>query len=98
MTNPLLTNEFEDRIIALVDRKDDLSRNELKIKAKEIVNEITINGYRLIADLNKENAAGILGSLGGRSTSDKYGKDHYRKLAEHMNRKRREKKQRSEAH
>src|SRR3954469_14861257 len=98
MINPLLTSEFEDKILDLIDNRDEWTRSDLQGRVSVIVNEILVNGYRLIADMNKDEMARTLGSLGGRSTSDKYGKDHYRKLAENMNRKRREKKGLSEAH
>jgi hypothetical protein len=98
MINPLLTSVFEDKILDLIDSKDEWTRSDLQSRVSVIVNEILVSGYRLIAELSTEDAAGILGSLGGRSTSDKYGKDHYRKLAENMNRKRREKKQLSKAY
>ena len=93
MMNPLLSSEFEDKILDLIDNRDEWTRSDLQSRVSVIVNEIMVNGYRLIADLKKEEMAGILGSLGGRSTSDKYGKEHYRKLAENMNRKRREKRE-----
>ena len=98
MMNPLLTHTFEDQILDLIDNQDKWTRSDVQSRVSAIVNEILVNGYRLIDDLNKAAAARKLGSLGGRSTSDKLGKDHYRKLAENMNRKRREKKQPSEAH
>jgi hypothetical protein len=41
-------------------------------------------------EINK--AAKALGSMGGKSTRDRYGKEHYRRLAQNMNRKIMEKK------
>jgi hypothetical protein len=97
MINPLLTNEFENKILELIDRKDDWTRSDLQGRVSAIVNEILVSGYRLITEMNKEEIAGRLGSLGGLATSNTYGKEHYQKLAENMNRKRREKKDRSGA-
>ena len=44
----------------------------------------------LRSEINK--AAKALGSMGGKATRDRYGKEHYRRLAQNMNRKILEKK------
>ena len=42
--------------------------------------------------MNRSEMAKKLGSMGGKATSKKYGKGHYQKLAENMNKKKKEKK------
>jgi hypothetical protein len=54
MMNPLITSEFEDQILDLIDNQDKWTRSDLQGRVSVIVNEILVNGYRLIADLNKD--------------------------------------------
>lgn len=41
-----------------------------------------------VVSIDPSEMAKALGSKGGKATSKKYGKEHYRKLAENMNKKR----------
>lgn len=43
--------------------------------------------------MNASEIAKALGSLGGKKTSKKYGKEHYKKLAAHMNKVKAERKE-----
>jgi hypothetical protein len=77
MINPLLTNEFENKILDLIDRRNDWTRSDLQGRVSAIVNEILVSGYRLITEMSKGEIAGRLGSLGGLATSKTDGKEHY---------------------
>jgi len=50
MINPILTNEYEDEILELVDNQDQFTRSDLQGIVTVLVNKIMESGYKIISD------------------------------------------------
>lgn len=48
MINPILTNEYENEILELVDNQDQYTRSDLQGIVTVLVNKIMENGYKII--------------------------------------------------
>ncbi len=50
MINPLLTNEFEDEILELIDNQDKFTRSDLQGIVTVLVNKIMESGYKILSN------------------------------------------------
>jgi len=50
MINPLLTNEYEDEILELIDNQDKFTRSDLQGIVTVLVNKIMEGGYKIISN------------------------------------------------
>ena len=50
MINPLLTSEYEDEILNLIDNQDEFTRSDLQGIVTVLVNKIMEEGYKVISD------------------------------------------------
>ena len=50
MINPLLTSEYEDEILNLIDNQDEFTRSDLQGIVTVLVNKIMENGYKIISN------------------------------------------------
>jgi len=50
MINPMLTNEYENEILELVDNQDRYTRSDLQGIVTVLVNKIMEEGYKIISD------------------------------------------------
>ena len=50
MINPILTNEYENEILDLIDNQDDYTRSDLQGIVTVLVNKIMEKGYKIISD------------------------------------------------
>ncbi len=48
MINPLLTNEYENEILELIDNQDKYTRSDLQGIVTVLVNKIMNDGYKII--------------------------------------------------
>ena len=53
MINPILTNEYENEILDLIDNQDDYTRSDLQGIVTVLVNKIMESGYKIISDQKK---------------------------------------------
>ena len=49
MINPLVTNEYENEILELIDNQDKYTRSDLQGIVTVLVNKIMENGYKIIS-------------------------------------------------
>lgn len=49
MLNPLVTHEFEDRILKLIDSQDEYTRSDLQAVVSVLVNDIMQAGYEILS-------------------------------------------------
>src|SRR3954469_11293830 len=52
--NQLLTKSYETEILDLIDHQSEYSRPDLQRKITALVNGISLDGYRLISELNEQ--------------------------------------------
>jgi hypothetical protein len=50
MINPILTNEYENEILELIDSQDQYTRSDLQGIVTVLVNKIMEEGYKIISD------------------------------------------------
>jgi len=50
MINPMLTNEYENEILNLIDNKDEFTRSDLQGIVTVLVNKIMNEGYKIISN------------------------------------------------
>lgn len=50
MINPLLTNEYENEILELIDNQDEYTRSDLQGIVTVLVNKIMEEGYKIISE------------------------------------------------
>ncbi len=50
MINPLITNEFENEILELIDNQDDYTRSDLQGIVTVLVNKIMKKGYEVLKE------------------------------------------------
>lgn len=50
MINPMLTNEYEDEILNLIDNQDEFTRSDLQGIVTVLVNKIMESGYKIISN------------------------------------------------
>ncbi len=50
MINPLLTNEFENEILELIDNQDDYTRSDLQGRVTVLVNKIMQKGHEILKE------------------------------------------------
>ena len=50
MINPLLTNEFEDEILELIDNQDKFTRSDLQGIVTVLVNKIMESGHKILSN------------------------------------------------
>jgi hypothetical protein len=50
MINPLLTSQYEDEILNLIDNQDEFTRSDLQGIVTVLVNKIMENGYKIISN------------------------------------------------
>ncbi len=50
MINPLLTNEYEDEILELIDNQDEFTRSDLQGIVTVLVNKIMESGYKILSN------------------------------------------------
>jgi len=50
MINPLLTNEFENEILELIDNQDDYTRSDLQGIVTVLVNKIMQKGHEILKE------------------------------------------------
>ena len=50
MINPLLTSQYEDEILDLIDNQDEYTRSDLQGMVTVLVNKIMESGYKIISD------------------------------------------------
>jgi hypothetical protein len=48
MINPLITNEFENEILELIDNQDEYTRSDLQGAVTILVNKIMQKGYEIL--------------------------------------------------
>ena len=53
MINPMLTNEYEDEILNLIDNQDEFTRSDLQGIVTVLVNKIMNEGYKIISNQEK---------------------------------------------
>jgi hypothetical protein len=53
MINPLLTNEFENEILELIDKQDEFTRGDLQGVVTVLVNKIMEKGHQIIKEQEK---------------------------------------------
>lgn len=53
MINPLLTSQYEDEILDLVDNQDKYTRSDLQGIVTVLVNKIMEEGFKIISDQEK---------------------------------------------
>ncbi len=53
MISPLLTNEYEDEILKLIDNQDEFTRSDLQGIVTVLVNKIMESGYKILSSQNK---------------------------------------------
>jgi hypothetical protein len=53
MINPILTNEYEDEILNLIDNQDELTRSDLQGIVTVLVNKIMNEGFKIISSQKK---------------------------------------------
>jgi hypothetical protein len=50
MINPLLTSEYEDEILNLIDNQDEFTRSDLQGIVTVLVNKIMDEGFKIISN------------------------------------------------
>ena len=50
MINPMLTNEYEDEILNLIDNQDEFTRSDLQGIVTVLVNKIMESGFKIISN------------------------------------------------
>jgi len=50
MINPMLTNEYEDEILNLIDNQDEFTRSDLQGIVTVLVNKIMNEGFKIISN------------------------------------------------
>ena len=50
MINPLLTSEYEDEILNLIDNQDEFTRSDLQGLVTVLVNKIMNEGFKIISN------------------------------------------------
>ena len=50
MINPLLTNEYENEILELIDNQDEFTRSDIQGIVTVLVNKIMESGYKIISN------------------------------------------------
>jgi hypothetical protein len=50
MINPLLTSEYEDEILNLIDNQDEFTRSDLQGIVTVLVNKIMNEGFKIISN------------------------------------------------
>jgi len=50
MIDPILTNEYENEILELIDNQDEYTRSDLQGIVTVLVNKIMNSGYKIIND------------------------------------------------
>ena len=50
MINPLITNEFENEILELIDNQDEYTRSDLQGAVTVLVNKIMKKGYEVLKE------------------------------------------------
>jgi len=55
MINPILTNEYENEILELIDNQDQYTRSDLQGIVTALVNKIMENGYKIISNKKRLN-------------------------------------------
>ena len=50
MINPLLTSEYEDEILELIDNQDEFTRSDLQGIVTVLVNKIMESGYKILSN------------------------------------------------
>ena len=50
MLNPIITNEYENEILDLIDNQDDYTRSDLQGIVTALVNKIMESGYKIISN------------------------------------------------
>jgi hypothetical protein len=50
MINPMLTNEYEDEILNLIDNQDEFTRSDLQGIVTVLVNKIMDEGFKIISN------------------------------------------------
>ena len=50
MINPMLTNEYEDEILNLIDNQDEFTRSDLQVIVTVLVNKIMNEGFKIISN------------------------------------------------
>jgi hypothetical protein len=53
MINPMLTNEYEDEILNLIDNQDEFTRSDLQGIVTVLVNKIMESGFKIISNQKK---------------------------------------------
>ncbi len=53
MINPLLTSQYEDEILDLIDNQDEYTRSDLQGIVTVLVNKIMNEGFKIISDQSK---------------------------------------------
>ena len=53
MISPLLTNEYENEILKLIDNQAEYTRSDLQGKVSVLVNKIMESGFELLNDQKK---------------------------------------------
>ena len=53
MISPLITNEFENEILELIDNQDDYTRSDLQGIVTVLVNKIMQKGYEILKQSEK---------------------------------------------
>ena len=53
MINPMLTNEYEDEILNLIDNQDEFTRSDLQGIVTVLVNKIMNEGFKIISNHKK---------------------------------------------
>lgn len=55
MISPLLTNEFENEILELIDNQDEFTRSDLQGVVTVLVNKIMKRGHEILKEQESEN-------------------------------------------
>jgi len=50
MINPMLTNEFENEILELIDNRDEFTRSDLQGVVMALVDKIMRSGYKILKE------------------------------------------------
>ncbi len=53
MINPLLTNEYENEILELIDNQDEFTRSDIQGIVTVLVNKIMESGYKIISQKHR---------------------------------------------